>query len=425
VPAVSFDPIGHEERIVSLDVLRGFALLGIMLVNMPYFAMPLGALFQDHGLTEGAGADVAAAWFVRIFGEFKFYSLFSLLFGAGMMVQMDRARRAGRRFAPTYIRRLLILGAFGMLHGIFIWYGDILYVYALFGFGLLLARNLSARNLLLLALGVFVIRLALMPSTHVIQGFLSSMAESGGAAHEGANRLSGYQAMIAARLDPEDPIWIAAETEAYRDGPFADATAIRFVTWATGIPFAIFGYGLHVFSMFLVGAAMIRSRFFEKPRINWQRIAMALGLAVGLALEMASALMDAIANPPSSLPMVSKVLHEIGSVMLCLGYVGAVCVMLRSDIIRAAAAPFAAIGRMALTAYLFESIAATFLMYWWGLGWFGEVSRGIQVVIGLGIYALAVVLATAWLRYFRFGPLEWLWRTLTYWKPQPMLSLRA
>ena len=144
-------PVKERERIVALDVLRGFALLGIFMVNMQFFAMPFGELISPDFYDGASIGDVLAWGFVKAFFEYKFISLFSLLFGAGLIIQMTRAEARGRRFVPLYLRRLLVLAVIGLVHGFGLWYGDILFVYACAGLVVFLCRRWRPKTMLIIA----------------------------------------------------------------------------------------------------------------------------------------------------------------------------------------------------------------------------------------------------------------------------------
>ena len=161
----SAGPVPENQRLGTLDLLRGFALFGIFMVNMQFFAMFFGEFIRPAVYGGGPVIDVVAWGFVKAFFEYKFISLFSLLFGAGMVVQMSRAKAKGRPFIPTYLRRMAVLAVIGLIHGYLLWYGDILFVYSLVGTALLLARKWRPRTLLITAGSIivffFVVQLAI------------------------------------------------------------------------------------------------------------------------------------------------------------------------------------------------------------------------------------------------------------------------
>ncbi len=161
----SAGPVPENQRLGTLDLLRGFALLGIFMVNMQFFTMFFGEFIHPAVYGGGPVIDVVAWGFVKAFFEYKFISLFSLRCGAGMVVQMSRAKAQGRPFIPTYLRRMAVLAVIGLVHGFLLWYGDILFIYSLIGTALLLARKWRPRTLLITAGSIivffFVVQLAI------------------------------------------------------------------------------------------------------------------------------------------------------------------------------------------------------------------------------------------------------------------------
>jgi uncharacterized protein len=211
------------------------------------------------------------------------------------------------------------------------------------------------------------------------------------------------------------------EKIAFRDGPWLDATIYRIALYLNVVLFALFGFGWHVLAMFLIGAAFMKLNFFSREQRALQARVARLGLLVGLPLEIAMGVGTWLKQEPFGLiDLVLVPMHEAGSVFLCLGYVGSIAWLVSSIRSRAIHAPWRAVGRMALSTYIGSTLIATFLMYHWGLGWFGTVARAEQVLIVLAAYAGLVVFSMLWLVPFRFGPLEWLWRSLTYGRPQPI-----
>lgn len=422
-------PVTERERIITLDVLRGFALFGILMVNMPFFAMPFILVFFDPSLAEGPIGERLAFSLVKLFFEYKFISLFSLLFGIGFVVQLTRATARGGSFIPQYLRRIIILFLIGFIHAIGLWYGDILLMYSIAAVVLLFCASLSSRTLFILAIVSLLIGTVLSFGINGLQYVATEMgveqAERSYAQAEevlaGENVPSGFNAIEQAQFDPNNPIWTDAELRAYRDGPLSDALAFRSITYAFALIFAAFGYGWHVLAMFLLGAAMMKSNFFAPEKRHWHRRLALIALPIGLLLEGIVTAAHWMAGHEASLGvMLTLPLHELGSVLLMLGYVGAICLIVHAGLVKWLTTPIAAAGRMALTVYLSMTIITTGIMYWWGLGWFGSFNRVELIGLVIIIYAALVIFSVLWLKAFRFGPLEWLWRVMTYLKLQPI-----
>lgn len=443
-------PIREGERLITLDVLRGVAMLGILFVNIQLFSMPFALGFGMAGMDDAPLADELSWAFVKVFFEYKFISLFSLLFGAGMVVQMTRAEAKGRPFVGLYLRRLAVLAVFGMAHALLLWYGDILFVYAVIGVFLLLMRKVSGRKMLIVAVALVLSSAVLSFGCGSLQALSAQFQGPGqsqvdaSAANTGEavvapsenepevseqadapaeDRLPGpLRAMIDAQFQPTSPVWIAGELEAYKNGPFLDAFIYRAVGWSFALMGAVFSYGWRVAGMFLLGAALMKLGFFLPTQRRWQAILCGIGFSIGLPMELAGAgVIVANDHAMNFMAVPAAVIHELGSFALCLGYTGAVSLLASSRRLRGVCRPFASVGRVALSVYLAETIAATAIMYWWGLGWFGDLSRPQLLVMVFIIYVPLMVLSVLWLRFFTIGPFEWLWRTLTYGRAQPML----
>jgi uncharacterized protein len=471
-------PTAPGERQLLLDVLRGVALLGIFMVNMPTFAMPFFEAFGGPGLATDSTRNQVGWWVVTLLFQFKFISLFSLLFGAGFALQIERAQARGRPFVWTYLRRLAMLFVIGIIHALLIWYGDILVAYSILG--LLLIPFARAKASTLLITGVVLLLLssalgaglgaleavmarqadastqsaseeevaapehslevrevdgALEPDALELGSVESGSVESGSlepgslepaviepeaaeteASSEGP--LRGMDALIELQFNPTDPRWAEAETAAFRDGPFADALAFRITIWAFAIIVGLFSWLWHPAALFLIGAGLMRLGFF-RPEASSLRARFAWLIIPGLALELLVPLSATRANWEDD--MLSTVLaagHAPSAVLLMLGYVGLLSILVdraASNAVLGGTARFvAALGRMPLTAYLSESVLAALLMYWYGLGWFGSVDRIQQIGLVLLIWLGLALAANLWFRAFSYGPMEWLWRLGTY-----------
>jgi uncharacterized protein len=425
-----YAPVAERDRIRSLDVLRGFAILGIFFVNMQFFTLPFMRAINDDRLGSAPLGDLLAWGFVKTFCEYKFISMFSLLFGAGLVVQMIRAEAAGRHFLPLYLRRMAVLALFGMAHALLLWYGDILFIYACLGTVLVLFKRMAPRMLFTLAAVFLSVGASISlgcGALQVVAGVAPGQTTAAVAEDEPAPDAeeqtppNAWQAMFRdAQGDPSRPEWQEAESRAYREGPLADAFAFRSISWAFGLVAAVFGYGWHVLAMFLTGAGLMKVDFFRPARIAWQRRMALVGIGVGLPLEAFHTVIHVLNEHQMNLVAIgAAALHEFASAALCLGYVGATCWLVNAGRAAGLGRLLANVGRMALSTYLLETIAATFVMYWWGLGRFDQVSRPQQLALVVGIYAGLIVFSTIWLRWFRIGPFEWLWRSATYLRPQP------
>ncbi|MEM1249818.1 MAG: DUF418 domain-containing protein [Acidobacteriota bacterium] len=413
----------ESQRIVGLDVARGFALLGIFLVNIDFMSLPVGA---TELIPEGKG-DGLAWLFVEMFCEGKFYPLFSMLFGAGLILQKRNVEGRGAAFTPLYLRRLLFLSGFGLFHGLFLWYGDILFVYSFAGLLLLLASGFAGKTLLqisgLLWFGAVVV-MASFAGLASIGSDENPFETSREAALETARNFELPEEIlpIFAEGDIESKEWMAAEIGAYRDGPYLRTAGFRAVSFVFVSIITLFA-GLDILAMFALGAALVKIGFFEEKGERWRTRLVGLAMLVGLPLSTASAVLP-LAVQSYTGAVLSEVFRVVGGPILSLGYLSAALLLAQFGLFEKLLELLAAAGRMALTNYISQSLIGTFVMYSWGLGKFASVNGTERVLLVIVVFSCQLALSRFWLTRFRFGPLEWLWRSLTYWRRQPMLRTR-
>ncbi|MFC7211929.1 DUF418 domain-containing protein [Natronoarchaeum sp. GCM10025321] len=391
-------PTPPSERIVSLDALRGFALLGILLINIWVFAMPEDVLFNPNIYGDFTGVNYAAWLFTHIFAEGKFITLFTLLFGAGIILFTDSKERKGQEARSLYYRRTVWLIVIGLAHAHLLWYGDILVAYGVSGLWVITARGWPPRKLLLIGVGIFAV-----PS--VLELFVAVQ--------------SGAEA-IAPQWDPAASV-IQQEVETYRSG------------WVTQlehrVPAAIqretTGYVSYSFwrvsGLMLVGMALYKLGVFTHDRSTaFYRRLIAGGALGGFALILAGLVYISANDWSAGAALYWRQFNYWGAPLVSSAYLGGIFLYAgrRSDgpITRA----LAAVGRTAFSNYLFQTVVATSIFYGHGLGLFGTFQRIELLGIVAGIWAVEVVLSVLWLRYYRFGPVEWVWRVLTYRRREPL-----
>lgn len=404
-------PIAIEERVTLLDVLRGFALFGIFVIN-------LGGLSLYAMLTPGqkaamptAFADGAVNFMRHLLFEGKFYSLFSLLFGIGFAVQLMRAEQRPGRFLPLFRRRLLVLAGIGAVHMTFMWDGDILLLYALTGFLLLPFRGRDDRTLLIWAVALIALPILLQ----------ILMAVSGGALNPGAPfKVLGNRA---------DAFFGYSETTQW-------ATILSDGGWREHFAFVLPGpfyriadlLGSHrlpkVLGMFLVGYCVGRRMQLgglEMHRPVLRRVLL-WGFAVGIPANTAMTYltMQQVAWKPSAGGVLHAVTYTVGVAPMALAYAAGLALLYTSPRWATRLDLLAPVGRMALTNYLMQSVVGITLFYGIGLGLGGHVGPLLFFPIALFVFALQIVVSHWWLARYRFGPVEWTWRSLTYGAPQPM-----
>jgi uncharacterized protein len=318
-------------------------------------------------------------------------------------------------------RRLIVLMGIGLAHAMLIWYGDILFIYAVTGLAVMaLVRRVSTVAVFTLGAVLFFISVG--------QGWLmawlmqSSAAPAAGGEAFDPTVMTWFEGLKECGFNPMHPMFAQVEAHVYGEGPFTAAVGLRAFQFFSMVVFAglLAGFFARTAAMFLIGAALLRWRFFDQTRRAWHLAFCLIGLAAGGAIEgwVAWSTYEALS---ASDRLGADVAHQAGSLLLSMGYVGTWLLVVHSRVFPMLAAGFAAVGRTALTNYLLQSLTATFIMYWWGLGLFGEVSRFQQVVLVALIYMAQVALSVLWLKRFTMGPGEWTWRTITYLSPQPLL----
>jgi uncharacterized membrane protein YeiB len=526
VPALK--PVAQDERIQALDVVRGFALIGILMMNVEYFNRATAQL--GSGMQTGlSGANFWVSYFVQYFVVGKFWTIFSLLFGMGFAVMLTRAERAGRSFLVPYLRRIAALAVFGALHHIFLFAGDILFSYAVAATALLIV--LYGRTKWILLAIVACAGCGFIPGMDWLFGMAGGLAFFGLAAWwlRGDQRMKGFGqppviafilmlagviAIIAGAVTwfipntppparfglpllgfalvmlglltrryhadkparpwrlgvgiycfsffmmtgagasmyffPEKPAAVVTKVEAEKQqkqaaeraknlkerqerinketavlskGSYQEVVALRakgFVEHAKGEV----GFATILIGMFLIGSWFVRSGIMEKAQAHlplFRKLAMyCLPLGIGMGLLGSTIAMHAIPGSRGADGwQLASGLQMLGNLPASIGYVSLVILMLYSASPLNRVSVLAPFGRMALTNYLTQSLVASTFFFGYGFGHWG-VSRVDQMLFVAVLAAAQIVFSHVWLSRFRYGPVEWLWRAVTYWQIPPM-----
>lgn len=422
-------PALGSDRIVSVDVLRGVAVLGILAMNVYAFAMPFAA-YQNPLLYGGdRGVDLWAWFFTHLFFDQKFLPVFSMLFGAGLVLMWQRAEERGRKLAKVFYLRNLWLLVLGLLHAYLLWIGDILVSYALLGFLIYFFRRLRPRALLVTAT---VLLLAGIPVNHLMgRGMAQMDAEATrlwAARESGAELTPKQEARLEewetgmrpfVRPDAED---VQKDLEIHR-GSYLEILEHRAPTVFMMQTLGFLGFALwRVGGLMLLGMGLMKLDVFaaRRPTGFYLRV-LAAGYGLGLPLAAWSAYLlwshdfDGIYASKSAVWA-----NWIGGVAVALGHVALVMLAVRRGWLPRLQERLSAAGRMAFTNYVAHSVLLTTLFYGYGFGLYGRIDRAGQLGIVLVVWILQLWWSPLWLRHFRFGPLEWLWRTLTYRRLQPL-----
>ena len=374
-------------------------------MNIQAFSMIGSAYINPTSYGDLLGGNYWVWLLCHLLADQKFMTIFSMLFGAGIFLMTSRIEAAGRRPAPIHYRRMAWLILFGLLHGYLLWYGDILMNYGLCGLLAYVFRKMQPRRLIIIGVALIAITTAL---------FL-------------------FAAWSMPRWPPEKreafehemwrptPALVNRELAAYRSGwlgemprRFRDNTFDQF----QGLLFLAFW---RIEGSMLIGMALFKLGVFSARRsaaLYWSFIAAAL--LIGIPVIAYGTHRDFATGWQVRQSFFLNFQYNYwGSLLVSLGWVGAVMLVCRSQRLLRLSRPFAAVGRMAFTNYIFDTLICTSLFYGFGFGLFGKLNRLQQLEIVLTIWVVQLVVSPLWLRYFRFGPFEWLWRSLTYWQWQP------
>lgn len=426
-PVIS-GPVTGEERIDAMDMLRGIAVAGILVMNIYAFAMPFAAYSNPLAYGGSEWHNLGTWYFTHIFFDQKFLPIFSMLFGAGLALMAGRAARREVKLGGIWYRRNLWLLLIGAAHGYLLWFGDILFHYALMGMLLYPLRNLKPRNLIIIACLVLPVALLSSYAGGIYMQELQASSEELIALQEAGDELTEkqrqtlqeWEAMSLIVGPPEE--MVQKDLEGYRQGYAAIVThraptvvtlqtfgTLFFLTWRVG--------GLMLLGMALMKLGVLSGerskRFYKKLLLS--------GYSIGLPVVIFSAY-DLTAHQwdPLYLFRVGGVANYIGSILVSLGHVSLFMLLIKSGVCRKLVQRFSALGRMALTNYLLHSLLLTTVFYGYGFGLYGAIPRLWQMLFVVAVVAFQLWFSPLWLQKFRFGPVEWLWRSLTYWHPQPM-----
>ncbi len=398
-------PTPAATRIASLDVLRGFAVLGILIVNIQGFARVFSAYMNPPSAGGFEGAEVWLWSVVYLFADTKFISIFSMLFGAGMAMMSDRMAARGAAGTGLHYRRQFWLLVIGLAHAYLIWHGDILVAYALCGFILYPLRNLSPRRLLWIGGCAVAFLVALWG--------LTGLSVPAWPAED--------LAVAAAEWSPPPEVQ-AAEIEAFR-GTWTEQLRVRAPVALTVQTTAfLFLFLWRAGGLMLVGMALYRLGVLAASRSAafYRRMAV-VGLAAGLPLAAAGVAYKLHHEFAFEKAMFQGALFNyVGSVGVFFGYVALVMLAVRRGWFPGLQRRLAATGRMALTNYIAQSVICSLIFYGHGLGMFEGVGAPGRLGIVVGIWVAQLLWSPWWLARFRFGPLEWFWRSLSYMKRQPL-----
>lgn len=399
-------PVQQAERIELLDALRGLAVCGILIGNMQWFSgygMMPPALEAQAPLT-----DQIVHFLVHFLIEGKFYSIFSFLFGFGFALQIARAEERGDTNASLFTRRLFWLLVIGLLHAYLLWAGDILSIYALMGFVLILFRKKPDESLLKWAFWMVLMPVIWYALLFVL--FSVFAPPDAGAAIEKAQADQWNNAVSTVSTSGFWQI-VTDYNKNYVVG--------RYIGLVAGMRFP------KILAMFLLGVYAHRKRIFQDLSNNQVLLRKVLiwGFAVGVVGNLVFAILAGNESPvpPSLAAVVGVIGYAFGVPALALFIIALVATLWQKDVWQTLLKLIAPVGRMALTNYLLQTVICVTIFYGYGFGQFGRFGAFNSTLIALAIFAIQIVISALWLRYFEYGPMEWIWRQLTYRKRLSLL----
>lgn len=430
-PQAPLAPVGPAlgaDRITAVDTLRGVAVLGILVMNIYGFAMPFAA-YNNPLLMGGTEPLNLGTWFfTHIFFDQKFMTIFSMLFGGGLIIMWERAEARQAPFGRIYYRRQFWLLVIGALHAYVIWFGDILFAYAATGMLAYFFRKKAPKTLIIIACCLLPVALLLSTFSGMYMQELQTQMVEIDTLVEAGEELSDEQSETVEQWDAM-AAFMAPDDQTIRDdvdihlGDYAGIVEHRapmalmmqtqsivfFILWRVG-------------GLMLLGMAFMKLGILSGKRDNaFYRKMMLIGYGLGLPIMVYSAI-DLYAHQFNGIYMFSVGMapNYVASILVAFGHIATVMLIVKTGALSSLMARFSAVGRMALSNYLMHSIVLTTIFYGYGLGLYGQIPRFWQMAFVIGMLGFQLWLSPVWLRTYLFGPVEWLWRSLTYWTRQPM-----
>ncbi len=388
-----FKPTIPKERIEQIDILRGFALFGILLVNVFGYNSSFFDFSGFYSIFEDS-LNSTVYDIVIGFGADKFIFIFSFLFGIGFSIMYEKYHADEKHFQSLFLRRMLGLGIFGIIHITFFWAGDILLSYSLMGVILLFSRRLHSGLLLFLSVAIY-----FFPILYIA--------------------LDTVFPMLPSALSSATEITMPEVINTYSNGTYVEIFNLRMNEYLAFRNINLIYYAPKVLSLFFLGYLFYKHKLLERinsSQINFFFLFLIL-FSIGLLLNIftdniVSSLANSDTNPFST--AIYMGVFEVANVFLGFSYIILVLLLSKVLILKKILNPLKYVGRMALTNYLMQTVIFTTIMYSYGFGMFGSYEPWQLVILAVVVFVVRIMASSIWLRYFRFGPLEWIWRKFTY-----------
>lgn len=393
----------EKKRQLNLDVIRGTALLGILIMNIQSFSMISSAYSNPLSFGDFSGLNKTIYYFSHVFADQKFMTIFSILFGASILLVASGNEAKGLNAFKMHYRRMVILACIGLLHLYCLWYGDILFMYAVMGMLAYPARNKTAKFMLITASILLMINAAVYYTATEAMPYMS-------------------QADIQELATDWVPSSEAIEEEIFANQSNWIAQTSYRTKMATEMLFSGTFYYCRVLALMLIGMAMIKLNFFGKRFNNKSLLMQAIFCSLlGVFLILNRLNYNIFNNFPISTMFDQE--NYWGSLMMGYAYICLIIVFCRFKVLNRVKSYLSQVGRLALTNYLVQTIICTFIFYGWGLGKFGTFERKDQLLLVVCIWIFQILFSVRWMKTFRVGPFEWLWRSLTYGSVQNIKKL--
>lgn len=420
-------PVDRANRLIAIDCIRGFAVLGILLMNIVGMG-EYGAAYIDPTIIGGANGANLCVWAVmHVLADGKMRCLFSILFGASALLLTSRLE-SHKDAADIYYRRMLWLLLFGILHGYLLWFGDILYAYAMCGLLLYPFRKLRAKTLM--TIGAIV--LLIDSGIYIAQAYaLRDLIQKGAAAEQTKEHrvnLTRSQQEDADQYEQWRKVMRPTSEELKRDADEWRGNPLQVIKIRSKIVFTYFhnapyysSENLDILCMMFFGMALLKSEVLtgsRSRRFYWKLLI--VGYGIGLPLNAYTAWLIMRSHFDPVIYSFSNALLDPGRFLVAAGHLSLVVLLVKAGWPKTLLPSISAIGQTAFSNYILQSLITAFLFTGYGLRLYDRLERYQLYYVVAGIWFLQLIASPIWLRYFQFGPLEWCWRSLSYWKRQPM-----
>jgi uncharacterized protein len=422
-------PVISSDRISSLDIIRGIALLGILMINIEIFSTPWQNL-TNPTLNNDFNGSNRIIWFIKQYLFYgKMWSLFSMLFGAGAYLLITRAEKKGNAsvIADIYYRRLIFLLLFGLFHAYLVWSGDVLYIYAVVGLFLYPLRKIPFRWMIALILALFVLNMTLYLITYRNDKLLhQEVIEIEAFTKNGENLTEEQQEKLSQWKEKEsaiapDPSVIEDNIKVMSKGSYfkvrqEEEKWVHYMHTELMYNRAF----LMTLIMMLLGMALMKAGVLSASLSKDFYLRMLLiGYPVGFILvyfrthHLINNGFDVLSSD------VDSILRCLERMAISLGHLGLICLFVKSGTLKWLRTSLVAVGRMAFSNYILQSVICSLIFFGYGWGLYGKLNLTEQLWVVGAVWLFQLIVSPIWLKYFRFGPLEWAWRSLTYLKRQP------